>query len=195
VGTDLRIAAAAVGLAIAGTAAVLVCLPPARSPVAGRATPLSAVSPSGEVAGARTERARLPGCPPCRGGPLDPGQWRARLEGPPGGWDAASALSLALPDEGAVAQALVADDPAQVELATLLLNVASGRVAGCTPLDGEDATAIDVLDGLDRLVAGVLVGRPVPARDLATAVSAAQDLNRGVGLSACWRGGPPADAP
>lgn len=168
----MRLAALAVGAAVAGTASVLLSLAP-HAP-AGQSQPTVVASAPGA--------ADSP-CPPCVRGPLGPIGWLQASSAPETGssLNRAAALSLAMGEPQVVQLALEAEDPALRELAALLLNVASGRVAGCTPL-GDGGHVAAVLDRLDRLLARVRAGEPVPAAELSAAATAAAVLNRGEGL-------------
>ena len=163
----MREAAVVVGAAIVGVSVVLLSYAPARP------------SEPPDPAALFRPVAADDGCP-CGIGPLEPSQWESSLA--PAYLEGASALSLALADAPTLTKALRADDPAERELAALLLNVASGRVAGCTRIADGSGRVAAVLDRLDRLVAAVREGRKVVAADLATAAAAAESLNRGEGL-------------
>ena len=175
----MRVAVTAVAAAVVGSAAVLLSLAP---DVPASAAPReqavqAAAGGSGVVPAAATQ------CPPCTQGPMGPIGWKHAIAG--AGADEplgrAAALSLAMGEPQVVLMALDAEDPALRELAALLLNVASGRVAGCTALsDGGHVAA--VLDQLDQLVARVRDGEPVPASQLSDAATAAAVVNRGEGL-------------
>jgi hypothetical protein len=163
--------------------------------VVGTGTVLLSITPPAPAAEARLAAAREPAlavaaqCPPCKQGPMGPIAWQQAIARP----DAAepllraSTLSLSMGEPRVVQMALQAEDPALRELAALLLNVASGRVAGCTELTAGGHVAA-VLDALDQLVARVRDGEEVPAADLAAAASAAAVVNRGEGLPEGCRG-------
>jgi hypothetical protein len=159
---------------MAGTASVLLSL-----------APHAPTGPSQPMIAAAAPRVAESPCPPCERGPLGPIGWLHAASAQETGSSLvrAAALSLAMGEPQVVQLALEADDPALRELAALLLNVASGRVAGCTPL-GDGGHVAAVLDRLDRLLAQVRAGEPVPAADLSAAASAAAVLNRGEGLPA-----------
>lgn len=171
----MRVALVAVASAIAGASAVLLAVPPVLPP---GPTAEAAADPVWEASGAEGSL-----CPPCDAGPLGPIGW-IQVVGAPGGDESlerAAAVSLAIREPEQVERALFADEPALRELAALLLNVGSGRVAACTPL-GKGRKVAAVLDKLDRLVARILEQQPVEAEELAAAVDAAAVLNRGEGL-------------
>jgi len=168
----MRLAAMAVAAAAVGTIAVLLSLSPAGS---GAAPVVARVAPSTKrMAGQAT-------CPPCDKGPMGPIGWLQVAAHDAAALERAAALSLAMGEPQIVQHALEAEDPALRELAALLLNVASGRVAGCTPLR-EGGHVAAVLDRLDRLLARVRSGESVPGAELAAAADAAAVLNRGEGL-------------
>ncbi|WP_373046108.1 hypothetical protein [Vulgatibacter sp.] len=175
----MRIAAMAVGAAAVGSLGVLLSLAPA----APAATAGAAAAPATSV------QALDSTCPPCTKGPMGPIGWMQAVATPDGSEPLvrAAALSLSMGEPLVVEQALQAEDPALRELAALLLNVASGRVAGCTPVvEGGHVAA--VLDHLDRLLAQVRAGESVAAGEVATAAAAAAVLNRGEGLPAACGG-------
>jgi len=177
----MRFAAMAVGAAVIGAAGVLLSVAPAPPPAPG-----PVVAPA-EAAGAGGIRAAS--CPPCDRGPMGPIGWLQAIARSDQGeaLDRAAALSLAADRPEIVRGALEAEDHALRELAALLLNVASGRVAGCTPLDDGGHVAV-VLDRLDRLLAAVRQGEAVAADELAAAAAAARIVNRGEGLPPDCRG-------
>lgn len=175
----MRVAVTAVAAALVGSAAVLLSLAPdVPAAPAPREDPVHLATGGSDVRPAAATQ-----CPPCAQGPMGPIGWKHAVAGS----DAqdplgrAAALSLAMGEPQVVQMALDADDTALRELAALLLNVASGRVSGCTELHGGGHVAA-VLDRLDQLVARVRDGDEVPAQDLAEAASAAAVVNRGEGL-------------
>ena len=174
----MRVAVTAVAAAVVGSAVVLLSFAPdvPSAPPREEATEVAS-------GGTTVRPATATQCPPCTQGPMGPIGWKHAIAGagatePLG---KAAALSLAMGDPKVVRMALEADDPALRELAALLLNVASGRVAGCTELR-EGGHVAQVLDQLDRLVARVRDGDPVPAVQLSDAATAAAVVNRGEGL-------------
>ncbi len=166
----MRVAVTAVAAAVVGTGIVLLSTVPAAPAADAR----SAVQPVVAVSAQ---------CPPCNQGPMGPIAWQQAIARPDGAdpLARAAALSLAMGEPRVVEHALTAEDPALRELAALLLNVASGRVAGCTELTQGGHVAA-VLDTLDQLVAKVRDGEPIPAEALAGAAGAAAVINRGEGL-------------
>lgn len=177
----MRFALIVVAAAWAGVGLVLFSMGPSGAPSTGAPVPRVEGPPPDTVAIVPV----VGTCPPCSSAPYSPAAWsRALTEASDeGSIDRAAALSLALADGRQIREGLGAEDPAVRELAALLLNVTSGKVAGCTPIGGGKRVSV-VLDHLDRLLSRVQAGEPVPAGDLAAASAAAAALNRGEGLPA-----------
>lgn len=175
----MRFALIVVAAAWAGVGLVLFSMGPSEGPTRQPPVPRLEGPPPETVA-----IVPVGGCPPCRSLPFGPAAWRRTLleSTEEGSVERAAALSLTLADDRQIREGLGAEDPAVRELAALLLNVTSGKVAGCTPIAGGGKRVSAVLDHLDRLLSRVQAGEPVPARDLAAASAAAAALNRGEGL-------------
>lgn len=178
----MRFALIVVAAAWAGVALVLFSMGPTEVPAVKAEWPDAKLEiPPGTVAIVPA----VGSCPPCQSAPFSPSAWSSAIleaSSEESSIDRAAALSLALADGKQIREGLRAEDPAVRELAALLLNVTSGKVAGCTPLPGGGKRVSTVLDKLDRLLSRVQAGDPVPASDLAAASAAAAALNRGEGL-------------
>lgn len=178
----MRFALIVVAAAWAGVGLVLFSTGPSGSPTFAPSAPKVDGPPPDTVAIVPV----IGTCPPCQSAPFSPGAWSQALTeaSADSSVDRAAALSLALADGRQIREGLGAEDPAVRELAALLLNVTSGKVAGCTPIRGGGKRVSAVLDRLDRLLSRVHAGEPIPAGDLAAASAAAAALNRGEGLPA-----------